>query len=84
MTPIQIHIDFQEVLLQLRHRSNAVNLIVKVLNPLKAQARTFDECRGYVVAAYQENLEKRWINELKQKYPVNINKNVLDSLVKKP
>ena len=63
---------------------NGKYTITQVLNPLKAQARTFDECRGYVVAAYQENLEKRWINELKQKYPVNINKNVLDSLVKKP
>lgn len=58
--------------------------ITQVMQPQKARSRTFDECRGYVIAAYQENIEKKWLNELKQKYPVSINSTVFDSLVKKP
>ncbi len=57
--------------------------IVQVFNPMPEKARTFDECRGYVVAAYQEYLEKKWIEELKQKYPVSIDKEVFERLVKK-
>lgn len=57
--------------------------VIQVLNPLPAKKRAFEECRGYVVAAYQEYLEKRWIETLKQKYPVAVNKDVFESLVKK-
>lgn len=57
--------------------------IVQVYNPLPEKTRAFDECRGYVVAAYQEYLEKKWIGELKQKYPVHINNDIFETLVKK-
>ena len=57
--------------------------IVQVFNPMPEKASTFEEYRGYVVAAYQEYLEKKWIDELKQKYPVSIDKEVFERLVKK-
>lgn len=57
--------------------------IVQVYNLQSAKKRAFDECRGYVVAAYQEYLEKNWIAELKKKYQVDINKDVFETLVKK-
>jgi peptidyl-prolyl cis-trans isomerase SurA len=44
--------------------------------------KPLDESRGYVVADYQEKLEKDWIQSLRQKYPVSINESVLKSLVK--
>jgi peptidyl-prolyl cis-trans isomerase SurA len=56
--------------------------IVQVYNLQPPKVRAFEECRGYVVAAYQEFLEKKWVEELKQKYPVNINTAVFESLVK--
>jgi hypothetical protein len=48
-----------------------------------AKARVFEECRGYVVAAYQDFLEKKWLDDLKKKYPVSINKDVFESLGEK-
>ncbi|MEP6927767.1 MAG: peptidylprolyl isomerase [Ginsengibacter sp.] len=44
------------------------------------QQRSFDEARGLVINDYQNFLENRWIEELKKKYPVNVNQKVLQSL----
>ena len=42
-----------------------------------------DECRGQAIAAYQDHLEKEWIMELRRKYPHDINREALYSLVRK-
>lgn len=42
--------------------------------------RNFEDARGLVIEDYQHQLEKQWVNELKKKYPVAVNKNVLKSL----
>ena len=57
--------------------------ITQVYNLQPPKVRTFDECRGYVVASYQEYLEKQWVESLKKKYPVSVNKDVFESMVKK-
>lgn len=44
--------------------------------------KTLNESRGYVVAAYQDYLEKQWNESLKAKYPMLINESVLKSLIK--
>lgn len=44
--------------------------------------KTLDEARGYVVADYQDYLEKKWNKELRDKYPVKVNEKVFSSLVK--
>lgn len=44
--------------------------------------RSFEEARGFVINDYQTELEDRWIAELKRKYPVKVNKPVLDALMK--
>lgn len=44
--------------------------------------KTFEEARGYVISAYQDSLEKQWNDQLKAKYPVTINNEVLSSIVK--
>lgn len=51
----------------------------KVLLP---QKKDLIEVRGYIVAAYQEYLEKEWINELHSKYLVEINNKVFENLIK--
>jgi peptidyl-prolyl cis-trans isomerase SurA len=58
-------------------------VITQVYNILPEKPRAFEECRGYVVAGYQESLEKKWLEDLKKKYPVSVNKDVFESLVKK-
>lgn len=45
--------------------------------------KTMDEARGYIIADYQDQLEKDWVASLQAKYPVQVNDAVLMSLVKK-
>lgn len=44
--------------------------------------RSFAEARGLVINDYQAELEKAWIAELKKKYPVTVNNQAVDELVK--
>ena len=44
--------------------------------------KTLSEAKGYVIADYQDYLEKEWVKELRQDYEVDINKKVLDSIIK--
>lgn len=53
--------------------------IEKILPP---SVKTLSEARGYVVADYQEFLEKKWLSDLERNYEVVINRSVFDSLVK--
>jgi peptidyl-prolyl cis-trans isomerase SurA len=45
-----------------------------------SEARTFDDARGMVINDYQNELENRWITELKKKYPVKVNEEVFKTL----
>jgi len=45
------------------------------------QLRTFIDARGLVISDYQNFLEKKWIEELKKKYPINVNEKVLQSVL---
>ncbi len=42
--------------------------------------KAIDEARGAITAAYQDSLEKTWLQELRAKYPVEVNKEVLYSI----
>jgi peptidyl-prolyl cis-trans isomerase SurA len=46
-------------------------------------AKTLEEARGYVVAEYQDFLEKQWNEKMRQDYPVKVNETVFKSMVKK-
>jgi peptidyl-prolyl cis-trans isomerase SurA len=46
-------------------------------------AKTLDEARGYVVAEYQDYLEKQWNEKMRRDYPVKLNEQVFKSMVKK-
>lgn len=54
--------------------------IVDMKKVIPPTAKTLEECRGLVTAAYQDALEKEWIAELRTKYPVVTNKDVLYSI----
>jgi peptidyl-prolyl cis-trans isomerase SurA len=49
---------------------------------LPVHTRTLNEARGFVIAAYQEELENRWVEALRKKHPVKLNEEVFNSLVK--
>jgi peptidyl-prolyl cis-trans isomerase SurA len=44
------------------------------------EPKTLDEARGLITAAYQDSLEKAWIAELRAKYPVSVDQDVLHSI----
>jgi peptidyl-prolyl cis-trans isomerase SurA len=43
--------------------------------------KSLQEARGYVVADYQDFLEKQWVSELRDEYNVKVNKRVFNKLV---
>jgi peptidyl-prolyl cis-trans isomerase SurA len=49
---------------------------------MPSRAKTLEEARGYVVADYQDFLEKGWVKSLEAEFPVVINKDVLAKLIK--
>jgi peptidyl-prolyl cis-trans isomerase SurA len=54
----------------------------KILEILPSKEKTLTEARGYVVADYQDYLEKAWIKQLEKEFEVVIFKDVLDKLKK--
>ena len=45
-----------------------------------ARLKTFMEARGSVINAYQKELEKQWLSNLHQKYPVKVNEQELEKI----
>lgn len=56
---------------------------LKIEKILPKSEKTLKEARGYVVADYQDHLEREWVKELKNSFEVKINKEVFESLIKK-
>jgi len=54
---------------------------VRIREILPPQPKELNEARGLATADYQEYLEQEWIKQLKAKYPVVINKEVLQQLL---
>lgn len=47
-----------------------------------AAPKSLKDARGYAVADYQDYLEKEWVNELRTKYKVELNKENYEKMVK--
>jgi peptidyl-prolyl cis-trans isomerase SurA len=47
---------------------------------LRPEPRQLDESRGLVTADYQNYLEKQWIQELRNKYEINVNMDLLSQI----
>jgi peptidyl-prolyl cis-trans isomerase SurA len=46
--------------------------------------RELDDVRSLVVADYQDELEKDWVEQLRRKYPVSVNREVLATVTLRP
>ena len=55
-------------------------VIVKIKEVMQPTPKELNEARGIATADYQEYLEVEWIEQLKAKYPVVINNEVLQQL----
>ena len=55
-------------------------LIMKIVEVRPAEPKSFKEARGLVTSAYQTELERLWLQQLKEKYPVKVNQKVLEKV----
>jgi peptidyl-prolyl cis-trans isomerase SurA len=55
---------------------------MKVERVVPPTPKTLDEARGYIIADYQDKLEKDWVASLQAKYVVKVNEDVLRTLIK--
>ena len=56
--------------------------IVCIREIRKPEQKTLKEARGLVTSDYQVELEQKWVQSLKERYPVKINEKVLDKVRK--
>lgn len=54
--------------------------LVRIHSKIEPTQKELVECRGMVISDYQNQLEAEWIEELKTKYPVTIDAEVLKEL----
>ena len=63
------------------HRDNkTIAVLIDRIEP--ARAKTFTEARGTVINEYQSILEKQWLAQLRQTYPVKVNEEEIRKVVK--
>ena len=64
------------------NETDGTSTFVKIIRLYPAnQQRSFEEARGLVINDYQGYLEEKWINQLRQLFPVKINESVFRSMV---
>lgn len=56
--------------------------VVKITEIREPEPKTLKEAKGVVISAYQTQLEAKWLESLKAKYPVTINEKVLEKVRK--
>lgn len=54
----------------------------KIEAVLPARQKELKEARGYVIADFQDQLEREWVEELRQQFPVKVNKKVLNKMIR--
>ena len=56
-------------------------IIVDILEIVPSQKKELSETKGKVISDFQDYLEKSWLSDLKRKYEVKVNTDVLHSLI---
>lgn len=47
-----------------------------------AKPKTLKDAKGYIIADYQDSLDKSWVKSLQEEYSVTVNEEVLEKLIK--
>ncbi|GAB3809159.1 hypothetical protein GCM10028819_49850 [Spirosoma humi] len=63
-----------------RRDNKAISVAIERIEP--ARVKTFAEARGTVINEYQATLEKQWLAQLRQSYPVKVNDDEIRKLAK--
>lgn len=59
------------------YKNGGVYYVFNVEEVLEPRQREFDEAKGLVTAAYQNQMEKEWIEELRKKYSIQVHRDNL-------
>lgn len=59
---------------------NGEVVVVEVLGKTTGEAKLLADCKGEVIADYQNSLEGEWLEKLKKEYTVTVDRNVFDEL----
>lgn len=70
---------FKKGVSKVMNHNNAF-VVVNVKEVLPETQKTFDEAKGAIISDYQTFKEENWINELKEKYKVKVNKEALSKV----
>jgi len=60
---------------------NGQFVVTEILKVTNGDPKSLDDCKGQVVADYQQKLEEEWMVSLKNKYTVSVDENVFNELV---
>ncbi len=66
-------------IVEISKNDETVNFVY-IKNKIAPEPKELDKVKGLMTADYQNYLEKEWIKELKAKYKIEVNKNVLNSI----
>lgn len=56
------------------------NVLIYINGTKKAKQKSFDEIKGIVISDYQNYLEKKWLENLRKKYKIVVNNDVLNNI----
>ena len=62
------------------YEENGTTRFVIFMEELEPMPKRLNETRGQVTSDYQDHLEKEWIKELRQKYEINVNRELLSKI----
>ena len=83
--PVVDRTDFTDGLITMPviNKNDGTAIFAKIIKVYPAhEPRDFEDSRGLVINDYQNYLEEKWVEQLKKKYPVKVNKKVFKSLLK--
>lgn len=63
-----------------KRKVSRIGVVNQVLAPSRKE---LSEARGYVIADYQDQLEREWVAELEKSYKIEMNKQAFESLIRK-
>jgi len=67
---------------QLSSSDDGVYTFSVVESLLAAQPKKLSEARGYIIADYQDYLEREWVSSLRKEYSVNVDEGALTRLIR--
>jgi len=76
-------IEWQPALIGPRPLADNEQMLIQVHKVVAPEPKLLNEARGVITADYQNYLEKEWISELRAKYPLKVNREVFNALLKK-